>query len=205
VSGKSTLYFTHPRSAPALIGARSRFRRFEGDDEEPTVEDLKAQLAAANTERDRFKTEADARQSERDAHKAKLDEIETSNLTEAEKVKASAKASEDRANAAEARAKETSLRLEIERASRKLGLVDEDAAYRLLDHGAIKFDADGKPTNVGTLIEQLAKDKPYLVGQGDQGAAGGSSPARPRGGEMSAIDIINADFGKSGRKSSFRI
>jgi hypothetical protein len=56
----------------------------------------------------------------------------------------------------------TTIRLEVERAARKLGFIDEDDAFRLLDRDAIVFD-DGKPQNVAELLGTLAKAKPHLV------------------------------------------
>ncbi len=67
--------------------------------------------------------------------------------------------------AAESRLRETVTRMEIERQARKLGIVDEDAAHRLLDAARIEYDGDGKPANIETLLKDLAKAKPYLVAQ----------------------------------------
>ncbi len=59
--------------------------------------------------------------------------------------------------------KETITRMEIERQARKLAIVDEDAAYRLLDAARIEYDAGGNPSNVEALLKDLVKAKPYLV------------------------------------------
>ena len=48
----------------------------------------------------------------------------------------------------------------------KLGIVDPDAAYRLMDQGKIEFDDAGNPTNTELLLQSLVKSKPYLVGSG---------------------------------------
>ncbi len=48
----------------------------------------------------------------------------------------------------------------------KLGIVDPDAAYRLMDQGKIEFDDAGSPTNTELLLQALVKSKPYLVGSG---------------------------------------
>lgn len=48
----------------------------------------------------------------------------------------------------------------------KLGIVDPDAAYRLMDQGKIEFDDAGAPINTEVLLQDLIKNKPYLVGSG---------------------------------------
>ena len=48
----------------------------------------------------------------------------------------------------------------------KMGIVDPDAAYRLMDQGKIEFDDAGTPTNTEALLQDLIKNKPYLVGSG---------------------------------------
>ncbi len=58
--------------------------------------------------------------------------------------------------------KETITRMEIERQARRLSIVDEDAAYRLLDAAKLEYDDDGKPANVEALLKDLARAKPYL-------------------------------------------
>lgn len=56
-------------------------------------------------------------------------------------------------------------RMAVERAARQMHLVDEDAAYRLLDPASIEYDSDsGEPTHasVKAALEKLVKAKPYL-------------------------------------------
>lgn len=48
----------------------------------------------------------------------------------------------------------------------KLGIVDPDAAYRLLDLSQLKYGEDDKPNNVEEVLKGLIKSKPYLVGDG---------------------------------------
>lgn len=72
------------------------------------------------------------------------------------------------ADAAQAR-KELATQAEIVNVANKMGLVDPDAAYKLLDKGALEFDGDGKPKNVDVLLQGLLKDKPYLVGVNQPG------------------------------------
>lgn len=190
-----------------LLGGPSRFARFHTEDPgagggappsgggapagggtpaTPTLEQLQAQIAELTS-----KSAGTAK--ERDELAAKLKSIEDASLTEAEKLKKAADEASGKVTAAEARLRETLTRLEIERAARRLSIVDEDAAYRLLDQGKIEYDSNGAPTNVGSLLDALVKAKPYLVGSGDGGSGGGSSnPGRGRG----AGDLTRADLAK---------
>lgn len=70
---------------------------------------------------------------------------------------------------------ERTLKYETMLAASKLGVVDPDAAYKLLDLADIEFDEDGSPKNVEKVLRGLIAKRPYLVG-----AAGGSptNPAR---------------------------
>ena len=54
----------------------------------------------------------------------------------------------------------------------RLGIVDPDAAYKLLNREALEYGDDGAPTNTEALLQALLKDKPYL-------ASGGSSAMNP--------------------------
>ena len=54
----------------------------------------------------------------------------------------------------------------------KLGIIDPDAAYKLLNRSELEYGDDGAPTNTETLLVALLKEKPYLAG-------GGSSAMNP--------------------------
>ena len=56
----------------------------------------------------------------------------------------------------------------------KLGIIDPDAAYRLLDTSKLEYDEAGQPTNSEALLTGLLKDKPYLAG----GASSAMNPAK---------------------------
>jgi len=123
-----------------------------------------------------------------DLKKAKdeLDALKAGQLSEAEKLNKRAAEAEAKAQAAEARLRETVTRLEVERQARKLGIVDEDAAYRLLNTSAITLDDDGKPSNIEALLKDLVKAKPYLV------QAASSSPTNPARTGAGASDAFTA-------------
>ncbi|NLH99265.1 MAG: hypothetical protein GX446_07205 [Chthonomonadales bacterium] len=72
-------------------------------------------------------------------------------------------AAEERARSAEERARWLEVRLEVERCARQMGIVDEDAAFRLLDRDRIECDETGRPANVERLLAELAEQRPWLV------------------------------------------
>lgn len=106
---------------------------------------------------------------ERDEAKAKLQEQEDAKLGEQERATKRAEEAERKAAAAEERVKVLGLRSQVERAARKLNIVDEDAAYRLLDLSSVEYNGD-EPTNVEALLKELVKAKPYLVAAGSEEA-----------------------------------
>ena len=175
---------TAERNAPALISASSRFRRFEGDDnKEPTADELKATIASLTRDRDKYKGDFERVDTEHKTAAQRLKEIDDKGKTDLQKLADEKKSAEDRLTVAEARAHDTALRLSVEREARKAGFLDEDDAARLIDTKAVKFDADGNPTNVSDLLADLAKAKPHLVKTADTATArtgNSSNPNRSR-------------------------
>jgi hypothetical protein len=84
--------------------------------------------------------------------------------------------------------KQAHLRMEVERQARKLNIVDEDAAFQLLDKAQIVFDNEGKPINVGRLLEDMARQRAWLVGA-DQKVSGGGTSNPARGGRGAALAL----------------
>jgi hypothetical protein len=109
---------------------------------------------------------ADARKRAQTAE-AKIREREDSEKSELEKAQAAAKSAADRAEALEAKLRKLNVRTTIEREARKLGFVDEDVAYRLVDTDDLDLDDDGVPTNATELLEEILKKRPYLKASGD--------------------------------------
>lgn len=65
----------------------------------------------------------------------------------------------------------------------KLGVVDPDAAYRLLDQSALEYDDSGKPTNAEALLVAMLKERPYLAGTGSSAM----NPGKKRNGDDPTI------------------
>lgn len=72
--------------------------------------------------------------------------------------------------------KAIALQADITTKAAKIGIVDPDAAYKLLDKGAIDYSDDGKPTNTEDLLMKMLKERPYLAG----GGTSAMNPAKNR-------------------------
>lgn len=66
------------------------------------------------------------------------------------------------------------LQRHIENTAAKLGIIDPEAAWKLIDLKEVDFDEDGKPKNLETLLRALIQKKPYLAGGLARTAGAGS-------------------------------
>lgn len=108
----------------------------------------------------------------------KVQEHETAKLSETEKLqKRLAELEREQANYQRER-QERTLKYETMLQASRLGIVDPEAAYRLLDLTKIEFDEDGTPKNVEQALKELLKAKPYLVAQQSAAASSPTNPAR---------------------------
>lgn len=110
-----------------------------------------------------------------------LKKLTDANKTDAEKQADRLKELEKAQEAHQSERRELLTRMEIERLARKLNIVDEEAAYRLMDLAGVEYDQQsGKPTNVEKLLQELAKARPYLVAQQgtDKGSGGSGTGAQ---------------------------
>jgi len=152
-----------------------------------------AQPEAQAAEEERFDTEyvrklraeaADYRKRLRELE-GKVKAEEDAKMTEAEKLQkrlAELEAKEtEYKNALQAR----TLEYEVKLHAARLGVVDPEAAYRLLDLKQVEFDEDGKPVNLEKVMKELVTKKPYLVG-----ATGVTSPMNPAQGRVSGQQVF---------------
>lgn len=100
----------------------------------------------------------------------KARDTEEASKSELQKAQERAAELEKRIEAEAAMRKEMAVSHEIAIQSGKLGIVDGDVAYKLLDKEAIEFDDNGKPKNIEDLLKKLVQDKPYLLGGNKPGA-----------------------------------
>lgn len=122
---------------------------------------------------------ARAQQKELDELRTKVKAAEDAQLSETERLKKDATEATERVAALERDLREQRISSAVITAAAKLNVVDPDAAYRLLDHSKIEFDAStGQPTNVDALLADLLKAKPYLVKAAGSQSGSATNPAR---------------------------
>lgn len=88
---------------------------------------------------------------------------EEATLSEAEKLQRRLSELEREREHLLAERRERAMRYEVAVAAQKLGIVDPDAAVRLLDTSSLEFDESDRPVNVEEALKALVKAKPYLV------------------------------------------
>jgi hypothetical protein len=137
----------------------------------PTVDD--SELRKVREEAARHRTEKNAVKSELEKLRAELDKLQAASMSEQERKdkehnKAVEKAAQLEAQLAEAtkRNQELLLRTAVQAAATKLGIVDPDAAYLLLDKTQVEPSEDGKidTAKIEAALTELLKAKTYLRG-----------------------------------------
>jgi hypothetical protein len=117
-----------------------------------------------------------------EASAAKLKEIEDAQKSEVDKLRERTAEFEKQLAERDVREREQRVRVAAITSAAKLGYADPDDAMRLVDAAAIEFDEAGEPANVGTLLADLLKAKPYLrssaaTASGSADLGNGGSPA----------------------------
>jgi len=110
---------------------------------------------------------------------AKVKADEDAKLTEQERLQKRIAELEKKDSEYQQTLQERTVRYEVMLTANKLGIVDPDAAFRLLDISSLEFDEDGKPNNIEKVLKKLVSDKPYLIGSGG-GSASPTNPAQGR-------------------------
>lgn len=127
------------------------------------------------------------------------EKVDVSTQTETEKLQNQSKQATEKLTATEQALRTERTERAIEKAARKLNIVDEEAALAFIG-SKVEYDEAGKPTNVETLLGDLVKAKPYLISQANSGSAG--NPGRQRD-EATADSRLDAAWAKSGRGNNF--
>ena len=97
-------------------------------------------------------------------------------LTDAEKLQKRLAELETAHAAAQKTHLERVVRYEVMLKASALGVVDPDAAVKLLDWAALEFDDQGQPTNTETVLKALLKAKPYLLKPAPGAQGNGTAP-----------------------------
>jgi hypothetical protein len=144
-----------------------------GTSDETAIKDPKAFLAAY----ERMKIDAASARSELKKLQAAQQQAEEAKLSDTERLsKRTAQLEAELEQEREDR-REAATRYEVERKAVKLGIVDPDAAIKLLDWTAVEYDADGKPLDIEKALTALVKAKPYLAASQSPGIP--SNPTNP--------------------------
>lgn len=107
-------------------------------------------------------------------------EAEKTRLASEKKFQELAELNKQEADKWKSQAETASVNNTIQMEASKAGVVDVDAAIKLLDRSGIKLNEDGTVSGVAEAIKALVESKPYLVGKGatkDLKIGAGSSPS----------------------------
>jgi hypothetical protein len=108
----------------------------------------------------------------REAEKARAD----AELSEAEKLTKRQKELEAQVEALTKQARQKTLEAAIVKQAILLGIIDPDAAVKLLDADELELDDEtGEPKNVEAALKALIKDKPYLASKPDKATPGSTN------------------------------
>lgn len=122
---------------------------------------------------------------ERDRHRKKLSTYEKAEqdakdaqLSEIERIQKQHSDLQQQHSAYTQAMQQRVTRYEVEKQAAKLGIIDPDAAARLLDASELEYDESGIPSNAAKLLEKLVKNKPYLAPAQSQSGEPATPPAR---------------------------
>jgi len=134
-------------------------------------------------------------------YRKRLRELETkvkadedAKLTEAERLQHRLAELERQQAEYERERQERTLKYEIMLAANKLGIVDADAAYKLVDLAQVEYAEDGTPKNLDKVLANLVKARPYLAGAPSVSA---TNPARTSAQVETEQDKRNRLLGRS--------
>jgi hypothetical protein len=109
---------------------------------------------------------------------ARLKALEDANLSEQEKLTRHAKRLEAELGQAREDMRDRINRYEVQLAAGKLGIVDPEAAVKLLDWSVLEYAEDGSPKNVTAALTALVEARPWLKTQEPAAAPPPGQPAR---------------------------
>lgn len=139
---------------------------------EETLESLQAKITQLNQEL-RTAKQSGAKVSQLEKQIADLQDKDKTDL---EKANERVSTLERSLSAAVEGQKQTLIRMSVERTARTLGIIDEEAAFALMDRSGLEVSDDGTVTGVKEALEALLVAKPYLKNDGE-GNKGGNPNA----------------------------
>lgn len=149
------------------------------DDGEPF--DKERALATISKLRE-FEKLSKTQKRELDDLRVKVKAADDAKLSETEKLTQRVAEAEQARQADQQALREERVRNAVLVAAQKLGAVDGDAVYRLLDRESLEFDSQGRPQDVDGAVKALLKERPYLS-RGNGSADGGAGDDRRRAGD----------------------
>ena len=142
-----------------------------GQEPTATAEEKGATTEAQAAEEERFdaeyvkglRKESAAYRKRAQEAEARAKALEDAKLSETERMQNRLAELERQQADHERERQEWTLRQEVNAAANAMGLVDADAAYKLLDMAELEFAESGAPKNLDKALANLVKARPYLV------------------------------------------
>ena len=171
------------------------------DDKTPVVESQDRPQDGSTTEPQGGEEKFDAEyvrglRKEAAQYRTRLKALEDAKLSDQEKSQKRLAELERAAAEASSNLQQRVMEYEVKLAASRLGIVDPDAAWRLIDASSLEFDESGKPKNLDRVLNELLKDKPWLSAQptARNGAAGSGTQGNPT--KFSMNDAIRRAAGR---------
>lgn len=130
----------------------------EGQHETISLEEARKLRSEAQNLRKREKDIAAQLKSYQDAEQAAKD----AQLNETERLKKQHADLQSKYETEVRQMQERVVRYEVEAQAHRLGIIDPEAAAKLLDWAELEYEDDGTPKNAEELLKKLVKNKPYL-------------------------------------------
>ncbi len=170
-----------PPNAGAGAGGAS------GDGGGMSLEQAQAELEKARKALKDVNAESAGRRKRLEELEAAEAERERAKLSDVERATKDAAAAQKKVQDLEARLaemekahKEAVVQYEVKLQASAMGIIDPDAAVKLLDWNTLEFNEDGTPKNVEAALKKLVGAKPYLVKAQGNSSGLGTPPAKPR-------------------------
>ena len=134
--------------------------------------------------------EAAAHRTENAALKKAQADAEAATLTEAQKVSRERDTLKAQLDSERLERQSAINRYEVQLQASKLGIVDPEAAVKLLDWESLEYADDGSPKGLEAALKKLLASKPYLAG-GQQAPAGSTTngASNRSAGQMTLADV----------------